>query len=227
MIGFIYYLQNPITEEIFYVGATQTSLKNRLRTHYQHLREYERGLRLKNKRYEYLANLRPNKAKIVLLEVAEDNVFKRETHYIDIFRRLCPNLTNQTDGNHGGDTFKYQTPENKILIGDKISQKLTGISRTPEFIENLSRIRTGVNNPAAGRSKIGWLINFDTEGNPIKLFKFGFEINKFLNSKYAYGNVSKFVDNDFNNRPYGYIWKSFSKCSKEIQDIVESTYESL
>ena len=66
--GFIYYLQNPITGEIFYVGSTECSLKNRLRTHYQHLREYERGLRKHNKRYEYLLNLRPNKATIHLLE---------------------------------------------------------------------------------------------------------------------------------------------------------------
>ena len=28
-LGFVYYLQNPITSEIFYVGATEISLKNR------------------------------------------------------------------------------------------------------------------------------------------------------------------------------------------------------
>ena len=43
-VGFIYYLQNPVTGEIFYVGATETSLKNRLRTHYQHLSEALKGI---------------------------------------------------------------------------------------------------------------------------------------------------------------------------------------
>lgn len=226
MVGFIYYLQNPVTKEIFYIGATQSSLRNRLRTHYQHLREYERGLRLHNKRYEYLAKLRPYKADIILLEVVEDDAFKREAIYIDIFRKLYPNLTNQTDGNKGGNTFKYQTPENQILIGQKISSKSKGVKKPDGFANNMSVARIGINNPAAGSSKLGWIICFDLYGTPLKLFKYGFEINNFIGSKHAYGNIAKYVDSNF-NRPYKYIWKLFDKCSKEIQDIVESHYESM
>ena len=69
ILGFIYCLQNPITGEIFYVGCTETSLKNRLKTHYQHLKEYQNGKRNENKRYLYLEKMLPLKAEIILLEI--------------------------------------------------------------------------------------------------------------------------------------------------------------
>jgi hypothetical protein len=78
-LGFVYYLQNPITSEIFYVGTTEISLKNRLRSHYQHLSEALNGKRKMNKRYEYLLNLKPLKATIHLLEIiTEGNLEERE-----------------------------------------------------------------------------------------------------------------------------------------------------
>ena len=99
-LAFIYYLQNPVTGEIFYVGATKISLTNRLRTHYQHLREFERGLRKSNRRYEYLLKLRPDKATIHLLEIVTDLELldERECFYIKLMRKAYPNLTNMTDG---------------------------------------------------------------------------------------------------------------------------------
>ena len=45
-----------------------------------------------------------------------------------------------------------------------------------------------------------------------------------MSNKNAYGNVYKFLDS--NSRPYGYSWKTFSKLSKEIQDIVQTNGES-
>ncbi len=51
-LGFIYSLQNPKTGEIFYIGATTKDLKDRLKSHYQHLREVEKGKRRINNRFK-------------------------------------------------------------------------------------------------------------------------------------------------------------------------------
>ena len=121
--GFIYYLQNPTTDEIFYVGSTECSLKNRLRTHYQHLREFERNLRKTNRRYEYLLKLRPLKATIHLLELVftKEELEKREIFYIKHFRKINSNLTNMTDGGKGKCTSKYYTEKELEIYSLKIS----------------------------------------------------------------------------------------------------------
>lgn len=122
-LGFVYYLQNPITSEIFYVGATEVSLKNRLRGHYQHLSESLNGKRKMNKRMQYLLDLKPLKATIHLLEIiTEGNLEEREIFYIKHFRDINPNLTNMTNGGPGKCTSLYYTEEEKIKFGHKISK---------------------------------------------------------------------------------------------------------
>lgn len=222
-LGFIYYLQNPITGEIFYVGATQTSLKNRLKVHYQHLREFERGLRGVNKRYTYLQNLKPNKATIHLLEIVTDgNLEEKEIYYIKFFRNLNPNLTNMTDGGKGKCTSKYYTEKQMEEHSQKLKKSLKGKPKSLAFSLNLSEKRKGKGNTMAKEFK-DFIICFKDEV-PIKMFKYGFEINTFVNNKHAYGNVHKWIDTHV--KPYGYMWKHFSKCNKEIQDIVQFDYES-
>ena len=222
--GFIYYLQNPITGEIFYVGSTECSLKNRLRTHYQHLREYERGLRKHNRRYEYLLNLRPNKATIHLLELVtkKGTLDEREIFYIKHFRKVNPNLTNMTDGGRGQHTSKYYTEKQMELYSKKISIANKGKNKPQGFAENLSVKRQGVLNPSAKELE-NWIVCFK-ENLPIRMFKFGFEVNNFLQNKHAYSNVYKFLES--NNKPYGYKWIFFHNCTQEIQDIVQSSYEN-
>ncbi len=56
-LGFIYGLKNPETNEIFYIGATESSPKDRLKGHYSHFKEYLLGKRLLNKRFEYMEKL--------------------------------------------------------------------------------------------------------------------------------------------------------------------------
>ena len=130
-LGFIYYLQNPTTGEIFYIGSTQTSLLSRLRTHYQHLREFERGLRNTNKRYVYLQNLKPLKATIHLLEiVTTGNLDERETYFIKLFRKLNANLTNMTDGGTGRCTSKYYTEQQMEAFCKKMSLTNKGRCKT-------------------------------------------------------------------------------------------------
>lgn len=224
--GFIYYLQNPITAEIFYVGATQVSLKNRLRTHYQHLREFERGLRGPNKRYKYLVDLRPIKATISLLEFVTDinKLEEREIFYIKHFRKINPNLTNMTDGGTGKCTSKYYTEKQLEEYSKKISKALKGIKKPNGFSENLSFKRKGLGNPAA-KEMNKWIVCFQ-EDKAIKLFKYGFEINSFINNnRYAHGNVVGLLKRN-GLKSYNYSWKYFCDCDKKSQDIVQSTYES-
>lgn len=221
-LGFIYYLQNPITSEIFYVGATEISLKNRLRTHYQHLSEAIKGQRKMNKRYEYLINLKEIKATIHLLEiVTEGNLEDREMFYIKHFRKINPNLTNMTNGGPGKCTSLYYTEEEKIKFGHKISKSLKGKKKPEGFAENLSKQRKGLGNPATKEISIGWIV-----ADKKYLFKYGFEINEFISSKNAYGNIFNYFKNNRKGSPYGYQWELFSNLDVEIQDIVQSLYEN-
>lgn len=221
-LGFVYYLQNPITAEIFYVGATEISLKNRLRTHYQHLSEAIKGQRKMNKRYEYLLNLKEIKATIHLLEiVTEGNLEEREVFYIKHFRNINPNLTNMTNGGPGKCTSLYYTEEEKIKFGHKISKSLKGKKKPEGFAENLSKQRKGLGNPATKEISIGWVV-----ADRKYLFKYGFEINKFISNKNAYGNIFSYFKNNRKGSPYGYKWELFSNLNIEIQDIVQSSYEN-
>ena len=217
--GFVYYLQNPINGEIFYVGATQCSLTNRLRTHYQHLREFERGLRKSNRRYIYLQNLRPQKATIHLLEIVtdKDKLEEREIFHIKHFRKVNPNLTNMTDGGKGHCTSRYYTERELEEYSKRLSKVLKGRSKPAGFAKQLSIARQGLGNPASRELK-DWIVCFK-EDTPIKLFKYGFEVNTFIGNKHAYGNVFACIKR-LGKSAYKYNWKSFSQCSKEIQDIV-------
>lgn len=215
-LGFIYYLQNPTTGEIFYVGATQTSLTNRLRTHYQHLREFERGLRGTNKRYLYLQNLRPEKATIHLLEVITNgNLEEKEIYYIKFFRKLNPNITNMTDGGKGKCISKYYTEKQMEELGNKLSLANKGYSKPIGFAENLSLQRKGLKNPATKELK-DFIICFK-DNKAIRIFKYGFEINDFIGKKDAYGNVYKVLTNQLKYNPYGYIWKYISQCNEKFK----------
>ena len=221
-LGFIYYLQNPNTGEIFYVGATETSLKNRLRTHYQHLNEALKGQRKMNKRYEYLVNLKPLKCTIHLLEVVTDgNLESRECFFIKKFREINPNLTNMTNGGAGKCTSLFYTEEEKIKFGHKISLKLKGRKKPKGFAENMSIQRQGLGNPAAKEISFGWVVV-----NENQLFKYGFEINTFIGSKHAYGNILSHFKKLRKGSPYGHQWELFSNLNKEIQDIVQFNYEN-
>jgi len=219
-LGFIYYLQNPKTGEIFYVGATESSLKNRLRTHYQHLSEYVKGIRKHNNRYEYLLNMKPLKATVHLLEIVTDGeLWKREKYYIKHFRKMNPKLTNMTDGGRGNYTHKYYSEEKKQEIAHKISKANKGRKKPDGFSEHLSKIRKGVNNPAT-KEIVDWII-----ADEKYLFKYGFEINTFINSIHAYGNVYRGFKR-IKSRVYNHKWEKFSNVNKKIQDIVQSNYES-
>lgn len=224
--GFIYYLENPITKEKFYVGFTTQPLKRRLWQHYQHLKEHKRGERKTNRRFEYLIRLEPHKATIHLIEEIEgtlEEIELAEKKYIHALRYFNPGLTNMTDGGRGNDTNKYYTEKEFKEYSEKLSKTLKGKKKPKGFAENLSIQRRGLGNPSAKELE-DWFVR--EKNGKYYLFKYGFEINYFLNNnKHAYNNVKRQIDNP-NCKPYGYSWTYFSKLPKEIQDIVQSDYES-
>lgn len=221
-LGFIYYLQNPLTDEIFYVGSTQISLKNRIRTHYQHLREFERGLRKTNRRYEYLLKIKPIKATIHLLEIVHNSdLYEREVYYINLFRQLNPNLTNMTDGGFDGRTTKYFTEQEIEEYSKKQSLIAKGKKKPEGFALRLSAQRMGLGNPAA--KKMERPIVCFLNGNPEQLFYYNFEINNYFGCKDAGGNVQRALKQK-HYRPHKRDWFFLDEISKKNQDILTKKY---
>lgn len=238
-LGFIYCLKNPLTEEIFYIGATESAPKDRLKGHYEHFKEYLKGDRNSNKRFEYFEYFEciwPELAKIELLEIVQnDYLYRLEQNYISKYSEVCK-LTNQTIGGEGGDTFTGQSVNSKKQISELIRKKAIGKKKPEGFAEHLLTTRMGKNNPMAGKSKLGWVVCLDINDQPLQLMKFPFEITAFLENRglnhnksaNATGNISKAVRyNKFKTiTSQGFIWKDYTICDDKIQDIVLSNYEN-
>lgn len=235
-LGFIYALVNPKTDQIFYIGATESSPKDRLQSHYNQFKEYLSGKRGKTKKYEYLENLYPEIAKVKLLEIIQnDYLYLKEQEYIKKYSELYE-LTNQTTGGEGGDTFTMQEHIDKLKISDLIKNKNLNKKKPEGFGENLSKQRMGANNPAAGTGKTPWFVIFKDD-NPIKLCKAPFEATAYLDELFGkenhkihagrIGNVSKVMNHGKGySTSSGLAFKRFDLCSQEIQDIVQTNYEN-
>lgn len=235
-LGFIYCLINPNTSEIFYIGATESSPKDRLKRHYVQFKEYLTGKRKKTKKYEYFEKMFPTIAEVKLLEIVQnDYLYQKEIDYIAEYLKKGYNLTNETFGGEGGDTFTLQDTIDKELFSQLIAKQQTNKRKPEGFAENLSKQRMGANNPMAGKDTLtGWIVCFENS-LPIKLFKFPFEITKFLDEKFpneshknhagTTGNICKGIRNNSSHisTSKGFIWKRFNDCDKEVQDIVSSS----
>lgn len=210
MIYAIYLLKNPITKQVVYVGkTTDLDLTHYLKSKYWKLNEANKGERNITPLFKFMNELLPNKLEIELIKhVDESQPFQSsdfiETYYIKKYSKDY-NLLNIADGGTGGNTYKYKSYGEINYIGKKISQKLKGRKKPEGFAEHLSSIRQGKNNPMAKKlsKKIGAYKGLKL----IKTFEYGFEINKFINNKYAYNNVHKVLIGKLNYNPYGYIWK--------------------
>lgn len=236
ILGFIYALKNPNNEEIFYIGATESSPKDRLAAHYSHFKEYLEGKRNKNKRFEYFENLYPILAEIEILEIVQnDCLYKKEIEYIKEYNNKF-NLTNQTEGGSGGDTFTLQEKVNKMKISELISLKGSGRVMSEEQKKFLSESRMGGNNPAAKSSCMPKTIIYK-EKTPLLIVKYPFEITDFLDNQFGKenhtkhsgraGNISKTLKkNDFCNSSGFKFIKYDSINSEHIQDIVQQLEKS-
>lgn len=198
MIYNIYGLVSPINGQIVYVGMTTLKIEVRLKQHYWHLNECNKGERNSNKRFEYLNSISPLKVSIKLLKTFDsDNAFSLspkfyESFYIKKYRNINPNLLNETDGGIGDNTFKYKSSNEIKEIGIKISNKLKGRKKPKGFAEHLSEIRKGSNNPMAKplESPI-YIVDCNTCKRLKGSFMYGYQINEFLGIDKAWSNVKK------------------------------------
>lgn len=228
--GNIYYLKNPLTKDLIYIGCTVLTLEERLKKHYWDVNAYLKGNRGANKRLVYLHSLLPTKCTIHLIEKVEvKDLEDKEIYYIKKYSRKFK-LLNITKGGKGGDIYTNQTEERKLKISEKISIANKGKAKPKGFAEHLSLSRRGKNNPNCREISIGWFVADSTH-----LFKYSFEVNQFIYNKYiknglekkeTYSNIYRKLKLNGNCNAYGYAWELFSNVSKEIQDIVHSDYES-
>lgn len=180
-LGFIYALKNPINNEIFYIGATESSPKDRLQAHYYQFNEYLKNKRHKNKKFEYFEKLLPNKAVIELLQIVQnDYLYAIEIDYIKKYKSLGYNLTNQTKGGYGGNTFELQDYVTKTIIAEKISKTNKGVPKPKYFVENLSKIRKGKNNPMCGTGIFETTIILNSNNEVLHVVNYPFEIADFF-----------------------------------------------
>jgi hypothetical protein len=109
---YIYSLNDPITNEIRYIGKTIQPLKNRLKCHL-HPNKND-----KTHRANWILNLKNNglKPTINLIEECSDsNWVEREIYWIDYYSKLTE-LTNHSKGGNGGHIVKISTREKLSII---------------------------------------------------------------------------------------------------------------
>lgn len=214
--GFIYGLKNPTNEEVFYIGCTQHSLKERWQCHYYNVNEVETGRRLTNDRLDYLKKLLPIKCEIFLIEeVDEEDMYKKEIEWIKFYRDLGYNLVNGTDGGRGVSTVSYYNTEKRKLLGLKISLGNSGVKRTEGYKRNLSVQRKGELNTMVGKGVYKDFVAYDGD-NLVQMFRFQFEIDYFFQTKHSAGSiVATFRNNKRHHKPLGYTWKLFEELSEE------------
>lgn len=226
----IYGLVSPIDGKVVYVGATTKTLEYRLKQHYWHLNEAIKGRRQMNKRFEYLKNLLPLKVSIKCLYTTKDvNGLKwYESRYIKKYRKINPDLLNETDGGIGQNTHSYKSNEEIKEIGVKISNAIKGKSKPDGFAEHLSEIRKGLGNP--GCKKLDepiYAVNMYTQRRVNKTFEYGFEINTFVHKHNAWSNVKKAINhisarNGFRGQfqqCYGYWWLTWEYAQHYTEEV--------
>lgn len=206
----IYALIDPIDNKVIYIGQTTRTIEKRLKEHYWKLNEVKKGERNWTPLFRYLDKLLPRKVKIILIkQIRTDGLFNErnflEKYYIEKYRKENPNLLNETDGGIRGNIYKNKTKEEIKEIGKKISNKLKGKKKPEGFSKHLSEIKSAYNSPI--KKVLNPKIAAYKNGELIKIFDYGFEINNFIGSKNAYGNVFKCLNKNIGTSPYGYYWE--------------------
>jgi len=216
--GTLYTLINPTTNEIFYVGATTNTLKERLHHHYCAMYEAksETGKRKMNTRLQYLLDLMPLKAIIQEVGVYPiEELYQKEAELILDLKLKGVTLTNQAKGGIGGATMRYATDEANFEYRKKLSEANIGRPKPEGFAEHLSNIRKGLGNPATKPFSWGTILAIESNGT-ITEFNYGFEINAFMGGNKS---TSQYIGAHFNTK---------DKCvSKGITFIKKSVYEQM
>ena len=189
----IYTLEDPITNEVRYIGKTKRSLVDRM---YSHMSNYklERERSYKN---SWIISLKRQNLKpiIKVLDIIEeDNWEFWEQFYICLFKSWGFNLTNMTKGGEGNSGGKgclgyKHTEEAKKRISIANSKP-----KSKEWIQN------------AAKGKYKPISQYDLQNNYIR------DWESTTTAAIALGNINKKknINNCLMNKKksaYGYIWK--------------------
>jgi hypothetical protein len=123
MKTFIYALCDPITEEIRYIGKTNTPRKR----YYAHLNESKIGKKKSHKiswiRLLFSINQKPLLK--IISEVESEDWKYWETYYIEFYRSSGCNLTNLTEGGQGGNGHSHSVESKQKMSASKKGVKLS------------------------------------------------------------------------------------------------------
>lgn len=216
----IYSLEDPITNEVRYIGYTKKSLKQRLTQHLNNVREAEKGKRKWNYRLSWIKSL---KAKPIIKEIEQVNacdVKHFEIFWISQFKTWGFNLVNLTNGGDGGDTYSMQSKKKKTEISLKISKALKG-KKKPFSKEHKQALKDnhwskkegyvhpclGKQSPKLNKSKYPEVVQFDLNNNILNTFSCLQEaaITVFNNVKKYRGILN--CCNKKQKSAYGYYWE--------------------
>lgn len=200
----IYTLTHPITNEIRYVGRTQTKLEARLK---RHLKAKDKSYRVNWIKSLLDNDLIPN-INLICETTSFEHCIELEMFYINKYKELGYNLINMTDGGDGSIGFKH-SDESKKIISEKtklrmqdenqlLNLKNKGLnqwkSKTEQ--EKLDNILLQPNRKS--------IAQYDLNNNLIHIFLSLREIERELG--YFRASISRNLK-CISKSVYGYIWK--------------------
>jgi hypothetical protein len=161
MKTFIYALCDPITEEIRYIGKTNTPRKR----YYSHLNESKIGKRKSHKiswiRKLLSLNQKPVMKIIDEVDSAEWKFW--EAHYINLYK-CNGNLTNLTEGGQGGNGYSHTEESKQRMSKSKKGRKLSDDQKlklsegqkkkhaeTPSYNRNGNNIKKNIDKDLSSR----------------------------------------------------------------------------
>lgn len=164
----IYSLNDPITNEIRYIGLTKKKLETRLCEHISGSKSTKSSKTYKknwiksllDKGLEPVINL--IESSLTLNEVKE-----REIFYISLFKKTC-RLTNATEGGDGTSGYKL-SEESKRKIGEKNKKSLTGRKLSETHRENIGKAREGMHLSQESKDKLAKKVKQEWANNVERL----------------------------------------------------------
>lgn len=120
----VYSLNDPITNEIRYIGYTSSSLKERLRCHIKDM-NFKNVNCHKNKwiRKLKLNNLLPI-INLIYDNLNREDAIKKEIELISYYKSINYRLTNSTNGGEGGAGYRFSDKQKKEQSNRQIGKKL-------------------------------------------------------------------------------------------------------
>lgn len=182
---FIYTLNNPLTNEVKYIGFTNQSLKRRLQLHLSHSN--------KNRTYvqKWIKSLELPPL-INLIEECDENIWQeREIYWIKYYREKGLKLCNLTDGGEGIPNLK-RSEEFKLLISKRnIDNNIappirTGILHSIETKQLMSnkakgRVLTEEQKEKMSKAKLGL---YKGSKSPLAKIVYSFNLDGTFNKQY-------------------------------------------